>query len=339
MHPATRSTLISTVLLGILLYAILRFADGLMGDAEKLEEAERQDRSAFREQGVRSDTPVITESASQEIDPYLPRIQSYDDLVTLLDQLGLNGLLVVEDAARWYAERGYLDENTLLGVTPEGSRSAYYATLDTATLRAMSDAGDAGATQTLARLAMFDDPIAALELYEKAVTQGSVYASVKVADTLSIFKDLRLEAQASDPEFRKMMRDLPKRYPSSDLDTESYATILAAMSDGGPPVSNDELLNWGSWLEERTRQYNIEYACKRSADILIANSMARQANGVAPVSMKPPPVFLSPADREQRIPCSATAYPIASMMKLEECLTQRIIDETGKEQDLYICQP
>ncbi len=339
MHPATRSTLTSTVLLGILLYAVLRFADGLMADAERLEEAERQDRSASRGQEVRSDTPVITESVSQEMDPYLPRIESHDDLVTLLDQLGLNGLLVVEDAARWYAERGYLDENTLLGVTPEGSRSAYYATLDTATLRAMSDAGDAGATQTLARLAMFDDPIAAFELYRKAVTQGSVYAAIKVADTLSVLMDLRAITQTRNEDLGRQVSELLNDTPSQDLNVEAYSAVVAAMADGGPPVMNSELLDWSASLEERIDSFVVEHACKRSTDILIANSMARQANGVTPVSIKPPPVFLSPPDRDLRVPCSATRYPVVSMMNLEQCRTQRIVDETGKEQDLYICQP
>jgi len=336
MHPATRFTLTSTVMLGILLYAVLRFADGLMQDARIADEAAQRQEVTVRTKTATTNSAI---DSPEPVDPYVPRIESFDDLVTFLDKLGLNGIVAVEDAARWYAERGYLDANALLGVTPEGSRSAYYATLDEPTLRAMSDASDAGATQTLARMAMFDDPIVALELYEKAVAQGSVYANIKVADTLSILMDLRLVAQASNPALRKKIQDLRVRYPSRNLNTESYATILAAMSDGGPPIIDDELLDWGSWLEERTQQVNIEYACKRSADILIANSMARQANGITPVSMKPPPVFQSPPDREQRMPCSATGYPVVSMMNLDRCQTQRIVDASGREQDLYICQP
>ncbi|MFW2403333.1 MAG: hypothetical protein ACN4GT_01120 [Gammaproteobacteria bacterium] len=339
MHPATRSTLTSTILLGVLLYAVLRFADGLMEDARTFEAAEQQKEGSTRGMQVREDTAVVTAAPVEEVDPYLPRIQSYDDLVTLLDRIGLNGLLVIEDTARWYAERGYLEENELLGVTPEGSRSAYYATLDAPTLRAMSDAGDAGATQTLARLAMFDDPIVALELYQKAVTQGSTYAAIKVADTLSVLMDLRGMAQRTNDGLGRRVGDLVSQTQSQDLNVEAYSAVVAAMADGGPPVMDAQLLDWSASLEDRIESLAVENACKRSADILIANSMARQINGVAPVSIKPPPVFLSPPDRDLRIPCSATRYPVVSMMNLEQCRTQRIVDATGNEQDLYICQP
>ncbi|MBT8442214.1 MAG: hypothetical protein KJO76_07505 [Gammaproteobacteria bacterium] len=335
MHSSTRFTLTSTVLLGILLYAVLRFADGLMEDARKLEEAERQEQGTAQENEVREDTPVAAATETAEQDPYLPRVESYDDLVTLLDKSGLNGLLVVEDAARWYAERGYLGENPLLGVTSDNSRDAFYATFDKPTLRAMSDAGDAGASQALARMAMFDDPLAALALYEKAVSQGSVYALIKVADTLNILVDLRLMPGVGGQDFiNRVMRVRP-----GNLNAEAYATLLAAMSDGGPPIIDEELLNWGSSLEERTDSRLLEYACKRSAEILIANSMARQQNGVTPVSMTPPPVFLSPPDREQRMPCAATGYPVVSMMNIDQCQSQRVVAGMGDEQDLYICQP
>ena len=83
----------------------------------------------------------------------------------------------------------------------------------------------------------------------------------------------------------------------------------------------------------------VEYSCKRAAEILIDNGTARQANGVTPLSMSPPPIFLGPPDLENRMPCSATRYPVVSMMKLDGCRKLRVADKSGTEKDLHICQP
>lgn len=334
MDRSTRFTLIATVLLGILLYYLLIFEDDLLQESAKDFVREAPSELA----ATPSPAPAQSEPMPPP-DPGLPRIDSHAALIRFLDDRGLNGRLMVDQAADWYAARGYLGANELLGITPDEARNTYYDTLDDATLKSLSDAGDAAATQTLARVAMFLDPFEALSLYEKATSQGSVYAVIKVADTLSILADGWLAGAAVNPDFVRRLGELRNDVPNKNMHTEAYATMLSVIGDGGAPVVDTELLNWATWLEERTPQRSLEYACKRSADILVANGAARRANGVDPVSMTPPPVFLSPPDSDARMPCAATGYPIVSLMNVDECATEPIIDHTGKEAVLRICQP
>ncbi|MFQ5635790.1 MAG: hypothetical protein ACE5G3_10745 [Gammaproteobacteria bacterium] len=323
-------TLIATVLLGILLYTLLQFTAELQQappeEAAPAAAAARPDNQ--RPARPATATPTVTG---------LPHISSYEELVAFLDEGGINGRLLVDEAARWYARHGFLGPNALLGVTPAGAPRTYYESLDTATLRAMSDAGDAGATQTLARLAMFEDPFAAMRLYEKAVSQGSVYAAIKVADTLSLFAGSQLVDYLTDRELLKRLFDLQRSVPGRNLHTEAYAMILSALREGGSPIIDADLLGWAAVLEENTPQRTLEYACRRSSEILVASGAARRNNGVAPLATQPPPVFLALPDLEHLMPCSATRFPLFSMMDLSRCSTTRVIGRSGDEADLHVC--
>ena len=341
MHKSTRFTLTSTALLGILLYAVVQFTNDLQ-NAPAQEPTQVPDSGNAIEAMPATDAPQAR-TPPPAADPRLPRITTHAELITHLDERGHNGRLLVDQAAGWYGARGYLGANELLGVTNDNSPAAYYETLDLPTLRAMSESGDAGATQSMARLAMFSDPFGALDLYRIATSQGSVYAGVKVADTLSFFADVQSPAGAKDPQLRRQATEYRSQLASSnlssssDLHTEALANVLAVMGDGGPPVIDTELLTWATWLESRTPQFNIEYACKRSADILTENGSGRRDLGVAALSTQPPPVFLSPVDREMRMPCAATGYPIVAMMNLSDCTQESVIGPDGTESLLHIC--
>lgn len=333
MDKATRSTLVMTALLGVVLYAVLRLVANLQEPPPPAEVAAdiSGDPMALpaRQEPAAANAPLT--------DPGLPRINSDEALVAFLDARGLNGRLLVDRASSWYAERGFLGVRKLFGVTPDNAPAAYYDTFDEATLKAMSDGGDAGATQTLARMTMFMNPVGALELYQRAIGQGSVYAVIKVADTLSLFAEARRPGNLADRELMQRLQELQATLGGKDLHAEAYATMLAAIGDGGPPILDADTLDWVAWLETRAPRRKLIDACRRSSDILLANSMARRDNGVTPVSMRPPPVFLSPPDREERMPCAATEYPIVSMMNLDGCAIERVVDDTGAESDLYIC--
>ncbi len=328
MDKATRSTLITTLLLGVLLYAFVRLVEDLQ---EPPAAADLADGATEQVE------PAPMSPAARPPDIALPRVDSHAALVAFLDARGLNGRLLVDQAANWYAERGFLGVRELFGITPDNAPATYYDSFDAATLKAMSDGGDAGATQTLARATMFTSPIHAYELYQRAIAQGSVYAVMKVADTLSLFADARRPGNVADLELMQRLTQLQASLTDRDLHAEAYATMLAAISDGGPPILNADTLDWVAWLEARTRRRDLIDACRRSSEILVAYGMARRDNGVDPVSMRPPPVFLNPPDREQRTPCATTEYPIVSMMNLDACAIERIVDRAGDESDLYIC--
>lgn len=331
MDKTTRFTLIATALLGILLYTVLRFAADLENAARPPEDVATPVQQAPTPVPTRDDEQTPTPDAG------LRRLADHAALVEFLDDKGLNGHLLVDQSAAWYADRGYLGVNEMLGVTTDTARATYYDTFDDATLRAMSEGGDAAATQILARRTMFRNPLGALELYRRAAGQGSVYAVVKIADTLSLFGGIPYSG--NDPSLDELgnLSELERTTAAGNFNTEAYATMLAAISDGGPPVTNAANLNWVAALEESVPPNKLVYACERSADIVLAHGRARSANGVAPLSMHPPPVFFSPTDRESRMPCSATGAPVVSMMKLDDCSVERVVDATDREVDLYIC--
>ena len=336
MHKSTRFTLTSTALLGILLYAVVQFTNDLQ-NAPAQQPTQVPDSGNAIEAMPATDAPQAR-TPPPAADPRLPRITTHAELITHLDERGHNGRLLVDQAAGWYGARGYLGANELLGVTNDNSPAAYYETLDLPTLRAMSESGDAGATQSMARLAMFSDPFGALDLYRKAVGQGSVYAGIKIADSLSFFAETK---RGGDRYFQKKIRELQRAIPEEqrghNLRIEAYATLLAAMGDGGPPVIDAEILDWSTSLGSKIPASGVESACRRSAEIVAENGVARRANGIAPLSTQPPPVFLSPSDRELRMPCATTGYPIVAMMNLSDCTQESVIGPDGTESLLHIC--
>lgn len=332
-----RFTLIATALLGILLYAWLKFAEDLR-NAPTVEAAlGLESPQVAKEEPVREES--LPEPPAATPDPKLPRITNHADLVAFLDERGLNGRLLVDQAATWYRDKGFLGAIEYLGVSSDDAPNAYYDTLDEATLKALSAGGDVGATQTLARMAMFMSPSVGLGLYQQAVSQGSIYAVIKVADTLSLFADARLADYASEPELFNQLLQVQKRSPGQILDTEAYATALAALGDGGPPIVDEELLAWTATLEAKAPQQALEYACRRSGEILVDNSTLRRANNVEPLSTQPPPIFIGPPGVAARMPCTATSYPIVSLMNIEQCEVERFVNSAGEESDLHICQP
>ena len=134
------------------------------------------------------------------------------------------------------------------------------------------------------------------------------------------------------------LKNAQRRLRGPNLPAEAYATMLAAIADGGPPVMSAENLDWIASLEAEVHQSVIVYSCKRSGTILMTHGRARGANGLPPVSMRPPPVFVNPPDREARMPCAATEAPIVSMMSLAGCEAERFVDAAGAEADLYVCE-
>jgi hypothetical protein len=74
------------------------------------------------------------------------RLTSSADLEALLDARGLDGANLLAASADWFRQRGFNGPQPLLGVPAGETPEDYFASLDDATLRSLSDAGDAGAT-------------------------------------------------------------------------------------------------------------------------------------------------------------------------------------------------
>ena len=334
MTKTNRFTLIATFLLGILLYTVLRFADNFpappMADTVRETATTRADPE-----------PIAAENAAPEIAPDLlnriPSVRTYDELVSYLDARGLNGRMTAADSAEWYAKRGYLGQNALLGITADSAPVTYYNTLDEATLIALGKTGDAGATQMLAQRSMFLDPFRGLELYKKAITQGSLYAIIKVSDTLDSFTGAYLSDFSQDPALRKKMLGVRSQGYGRNLRMATHATAVAALRDGGPPIADDNLLNWISTIEAKMTKISIPSGCKWAEEKQVGHGRRRRMQGGPAVFTEPPAVFLSQPDLEALLPCADTEHPVSFTMDLSACQSEPVIGPDGNEWLLYVC--
>lgn len=338
MSSSSRSTLIATFLLGVLLYTVLRFADNL--PEVPMADTVRRTIPVVPASGSGS-KPAARDNNPADVPPVDDRgilqVRNYDELVAHLNTRGLNGRLIVAAAADWYAERGYLGANALLGVTVDAAPMTYYQTLNDATLLALSDAGDAGATQMLARHSMFFDPFRGLELYELAISQGSLYAIVKVSDTLDSFSGAYISDFAQALELRKKIIQLHAQGYRRNLGMAAFATAVAAIRDGGQPIVDEDLLYWVAALEAKTARGSIARACAWSEEKQVEFGTARRRRGKPPLFTEPPPVFLSQPELEASLPCADTDHPVQFRMNLADCSDELVEGPDGKEWRLYVC--
>ena len=322
-------TLIATILLGVLLYTIVRFS-------ENLPEAPPAD-------SIRETTPLATPENASLPQPAtrtsgLPRVSTYSELLDFLTAQGIDGRSAIADSARWLQERGFSGINTLLGVTEENARSIALQSLDDATLHTMLEAGDSGASQTLASRALFTDPFAALELYRTAASQGSVYAILQIGSLLESLSDITLDDFVTDPAYLQKLIDLRNRDPAQGPKIAAFSHALTAARDGGMPVIDTEMLTWLQRLSGEFSEFEQQSACEQSAQLFFEISAERRQKGLQPISTEPPPVFLSIPDLEKQLPCRTTNHPIIQLLNLTRCSRTEVEDNRGDRMILNICE-
>lgn len=322
-------TLIATILLGVLLYTIARFA-------ANLPEAPPAD-------SIRETATIATPANAGLPQPTtrtngLPRVRTYSELLDFLTAQGIDGRSAIADSARWLQERGFSGINTLLGVTEENARGIALQSLDDATLHTMLEAGDSGASQALASRALFTDPFAALELYRTAASQGSVYAILQIGSLLESLSDITLDDFVTDPAYLQKLVDLRNRDSAEGPKIAAFSHALTAARDGGMPVIDTEILTWLQRLSSEFSESEQEFACERSMQLFFEISAERRQKGLQPISTDPPPVFLSIPDLENQLPCRATSHPIIQLLDLTRCAHTEVEDDKGDRMNLNICE-
>lgn len=322
-------TLIATILLGVLLYTISRFAANLP-DAPPAESIRETATSAS------PGSAAIAEPAIRAAG--LPIVNSYSQLLSLLTSQGVDGRSAIADSARWFEDRGYLGINTLLGVTDENARNVSLQSLDDTTLQAMLEAGDAGAGQILASRTMFIDPFAALDLYRTAAGLGSVYAILQIGSLLETLNDISLDEFVTDPEYLRKLVALRDQNSAENPKIAAFSHALAAARDGGIPVIDTEMLSWLQHLSGNLSESEQQSACEQSAQLFFEFSARRRQNGLQPISTDPPLVFLSIPDLQKQLPCRTTSYPILQLLSLESCSRTVVEDNQGGRMNLNICE-
>ena len=235
MSKTNAFTLIATILLGILLYTILRFAANL---------PDTPPAESIRETTTTAPTVDNKTPTQQSGKSGLPVVSNHAELIDFLNSLGIDGRRATVEAARWFQERGFLGINTLLGISEENSRDFALQSLDDTTLQSMLDKGDAGASQILGSRLLFTDPFAALDLFHTAAEQGSIYAIWQIASLLETLNDRSLDDFVNDPAYLRKLVELRNENAASSPTIAPLSFALAAARDGGLPVIDMEMLSW-----------------------------------------------------------------------------------------------
>lgn len=329
MDRTNFSILLATALLGVLLYIVRQIGNtGLDYVTPPPLEPDRQAAAADSTRVVAA--PQTTESA-------LPIVDGAPALAALLDSLGLDGDLVVEEARQWYQQRGFIAGNPLLGADPDSELRSYYASLDGATLESLSAGGEVGATHELAARARLTNPFLAQQLLGKAVEQGSVNAWIQMASILETLADVNPNDFSSDPEFVRNLMRIGGRDAEDQLRYLAFVNAVTALRDGGEPVIDDSLLGWVAELGRGIPVGKLRQGCNQSFAVLIDMSKTRRAAGLPPLNTTPPPVFLGRTAGSAALPCVDTVNPIVSNHDLGNCAATEVLDRRGAVRVLYVC--
>ena len=329
MDRTNISILLSTVLLGVLLYIVRQIGE------QGLEAVTPPPRTQAPEAATADTMTVVASRATLESE--LRIIDSPAALRDLLADRDIDADAAIAGAQSWYEDRGFIGANPLFGFAADTARRDYYASLDEATLGVMSRDNDAGATQELAVRARLTDPFGALDLFELAARQGSVNALLQIASLRETLADVRPADYAQDPDYARNLRRVGGSNSERNLRYLALVSALTAMRDGGPPVTDGPLLQWVDNLADRLPPSRQKQACNQSFNDFLALSSARRTSGRPPVDVDPPPVFLGLNDLDEQLPCQDTISPIATTLDLSRCDTIDVLDGRNTLRALHVC--
>lgn len=277
----------ATALLGVLLWVVLSMVrDFARGPAE----------------------PVAEVATPRHFDPTLPRISSHSELRAWLETLGQPaGDLTAYSG--WLLERGYPEMAPLLR-EHQDSQTADYAELDDATLLVLAGRGDITSLHLLAERSLASDLLAALEWYDQAVVNGSLYAMLRLSDLYTTLADPALQAFASETGW---VDGLNRSLASEPAPAErALAWALALVITGGYGVADDRLAARIRDLRSQLDSSAVMRACATAADYVLETATLRRAQGSAVFSLELPPFALSVAKPEQLNPCAVQVPPLVS---------------------------
>ena len=283
MTKTDRYTLIATVLLGILLYTVLRFAHdlNLAWDGSVLE------------------PPPVTDDTQE---PTQPRIASTADLRTLLTDNHVDAVMTLDGYARWSDARGFTGSNRLLGSTDVAPADELAAAAETE-LKVKSDAGDAAASQALAARMLFIDSFGSIDLYRLAAEQGSTFALLRIGSVLEALETATTGSEPTDPMQQQHIAELTGRGIDNSLRLTALGYVVTAIRDGGPPIVDHALFEWLDRLSDTTTPEEMVAVCEWSEQKLLNVAKSRARRGKPTITTVAPPVFFTIPKLAERLPC------------------------------------
>jgi len=318
VSKTNRFTLIATILLGVLLYTILRFAHDLNI---------AWDGSPLKPPPATNDTPDTTQ----------PRIATATDLLALLEKelarQSLDSETALDEYAEWSTARGFIGKNRLPGSPDTTSLMPG----DQAALLARSEAGNATASQALAAQILFTDPFRAIELFHRAAEQGSTFALLRTGSLLEALDTAGTGTGADDVKHRERVNELTKQGVGNSLRLTALGYVITAIRDGGAPIVDRSLLTWLDRLQFETTNDELVAVCEWSEHTLFDIAKGRALRGKSPVTTNAPPVFFTIPGLADQLPCRRSAFPIENLLDLTNCTVTPVHNAAGELLNLYLC--
>jgi len=285
------SILIATALLGILLWIVLSIVHDLANAPD-------------------TPLPRPTEPEVIEIDPTLPRIFSQAQLEKWLTQQGYPVELIAT-YRDWLILHGFHSGTPLVDFSGQPQAEDLYVDNDGATLLILAGQGDKAALHILAERSLETDPLAALEWFDQAVVNGSIYAMVRISDLLTTLADPELANFVSDSVWQSALHTLQNTSPAP-LE-RALAWAIAAVTFGGYAVLDQSLAQRINTLSEQLEPSAIDRACEIAQGYVLTTAATRRAQGGTLFSTQTPPLALSVAQPEAVIPCDIPVLPLISL--------------------------
>jgi hypothetical protein len=301
------AVLLSTVLLGVLLYLVNGIVEKTANPGEP--------------------PPVEKPEPAPET-----KLGSFTELRDELTKLNIDADQAIQSWLVWLEQRGYLGELPLLNRDTGQAPLNRYRDIDDARLIAQAGDGDIGASQTLASRSIASDPLEAIEWYRQAATYGSVYAMLRLGDLLATFANPQLATFSTDPEYSVRLAQL--REDSESLQQDALAWTITAVVAGGLPVLQRDVVER---LHSNTASLDpvaVINACNQAERLLLELATARRARGGSVFTMEPPEAFLSEGITRDAIPCDP---PILPIVDTSNCKAHPLYAETGNKQLLWVC--
>jgi hypothetical protein len=312
------SILLATALLGVLLWIVISMA-----------------RDLSRAPDVPLPLPVEPEVV--ELDSSLPQINSPAELRAWLTTNGHTADTLIRDYCDWLGARGFAELPVLheqCGGQSSGNYSAQdYSTQDDASLLVYAAGGDLGALHELAERSLTDDPLAALDWYDQAIVNGSIFAMQRVADLLATLGDPELAAFTSDAAWREALDEL-NNAAAAPLE-RALAWSIAAVTVGGYGILDQAHAERIDALGSKLDIAAVQRACGLAQEYVLTAAAARRARGGAVFAMESPAMALSVAQPDAVSSCDVQIPPLVS---LAECEQQDFYTADLRRNTLWLCR-
>ena len=192
--------------------------------------------------------------------------------------------------------------------------------------------GDLGALHALAESSLETDPLAALEWFDQAIVNGSIYAMVRSSDLLATLADPGLANFTSDPVWQAALSTVQNTAPAP-LE-RSLAWAIAAITFGGYAVLDRGLAQRIQTLSAQMSPADIDGACELAQEYVLDTAATRRAKGGAVFSTQSPPLAFSVAQPESVIPCDVPVLPLVS---LAACSRQLFVGPEANLNTAWLC--